>query len=212
MPVTAVGKIFMTFDGNDFVGSAWTIGESAVFTAGHCVFDHDTDSFADHILFMPQYNNGTALGSWTSVRTVSLANWTNNRDFSADMGAFVTNRPVRPESGALGWWANTAPATGSPFNAIGYPARPAPNFNFNGQIMWHSIGDYTQEKNPFQMCNNMTQGCSGGPWVMTSSGGNYAKGLNSFRFTNEPERMYSPEFGEGFLALINWLRNEDAYD
>src|ERR1700692_3396936 len=36
-PYQTVGKLYMSFGtGHDFVGSAWTIGESSIFTAGHC--------------------------------------------------------------------------------------------------------------------------------------------------------------------------------
>ena len=31
-PYSAIGKLFMTFDGEDFVGSAWVVAVSAVFT------------------------------------------------------------------------------------------------------------------------------------------------------------------------------------
>ena len=51
IPYCAVGKLFMTFDGARFVGSAWTIAGSGVFTAGHCVYDHDRGGWADNILF-----------------------------------------------------------------------------------------------------------------------------------------------------------------
>ena len=37
MPYSTIGKMFMTFNGQDYVGTGWVIAENGVFTAGHCV-------------------------------------------------------------------------------------------------------------------------------------------------------------------------------
>ena len=54
VPYRTVGKLFISFGtGNDFEGSAWTIAESAIFTAGHCVYDR-TLGWATSMVFRPQ--------------------------------------------------------------------------------------------------------------------------------------------------------------
>lgn len=206
LPYCPVGKLFMTFDGRNFVGSAWTTAGSGVFTAGHCVFDRDGGGWADKVLFVPQYHDGAApRGNWTAVQIASLRGWTENRDFKYDMAAFKTDRPIQPATGSLGWMANFPPDQG-PFTSVGYPSAAHPTHGFNGQRMWRSTGRFRSGPNPVQMWNDMTRGCSGGPWVVWKNGQVYANGLNSFRYTNDPASMYSPYFGEGLIALYNWVK------
>lgn len=71
--------------------------------------------------------------------------------------------------------------------------------------MWRCTGEYVSGFNPVKMENNMTEGCSGGPWVSSRDGRLYATGLNSFRWRSEPETMNSPYFGIGFLNLVDAL-------
>lgn len=207
IPYSAVGKMFMTFDGKDYVGTGWVIANKAVFTAGHCVYDRSNGGWADNILFVPQYDDGQMpIGSWTALQIHSLKGWTENRDFKYDLATFVVNQPIRDKTGSIGWMANYPPNQGR-YNSIGYPSRPISNFDFDGQNMWHSTGNYIGGRNPIQMQNNMAPGCSGGPWVIKRNNMAYANGLNSFRYTNEPNKMYSPYFGEGFLNLYNTVKN-----
>jgi V8-like Glu-specific endopeptidase len=203
LPYCTVGKLFMQFDGSNYVGTAWTIAEKAVFTAGHCIFDRSGGGWADKVLFVPQYHRGTEpVGRWAATRLHSLVGWTQNRDFKYDMGVFEVDRLIRPTTGSLGWMANFPPNQG-PYTSIGYPAA----LPFDGQEMWQSVGAYIDGSNPIQMHNNMTGGCSGGPWVAAKSGGPFANGLNSFRYNNNPNTMYSPYFGQGFLNLYDLVKN-----
>lgn len=191
----------MTFGTQDYVGTGWVISESAVFTAGHCVFANK--SWAKNILFIPQYDiSAPPIGRWSASISYSLNGWTSNRDFKYDMGVFKTHKPIGPKTGSLGWMANYAPNQG-PYKSLGYPAVPIQGFNFDGDHLWESIGGYISGTNPLCMHNNMTQGCSGGPWIVTRNRNVYVNGLNSFRFSNQPGVMYSPYFGDGFVNLYN---------
>lgn len=206
-PYSAVGKLFMTFDNQNFVGSAWVTGQSAIFTAGHCIFDEGVeDGWADRVLFVPQFHQGTEpLGRWAVTELHTLSGWAAGGEdkFKFDLGSARLDRPIRPQSGAIGWMANYPPDQG-PYQAIGYPARfLSAAFPFNGSEMWRSNGIYLGGDNPIKMANNMTQGCSGGPRLTAHNGEIYANGLNSFRWSNEPDTMYSPYFGQGFLNLLN---------
>lgn len=205
-PYSAIGKLFMTFDGQDFVGSAWVVAETAVFTAAHCVFDVERGRWADNILFVPQFNAGTTpVGDWTARLIVALEGWTQQRKFEYDLAAFVTDRPIRPATGSLGWMANHAPNQG-PYKAVGYPSQPLPGFRFDGRRVWQSIGGYIQGTNPVQMHNNMTGGCSGGPWIVARNRNVYANGLNSFRYNGQPTTLYSPYFGDAFLKIYEKVK------
>lgn len=208
LPYATVGKMFMAFDNKNYVGTGWVFAEKAVFTAGHCVFSSKDGGWADKILFIPQYDNGSAtVGRWTATTIYSLKGWTEKRDFKYDMGVFVTDTLIRPKTGSLGWMANYPPNQG-PYKSIGYPASPVPGHNFNGRHMWQCTGGYIKGNNPLQMHNNMTGGCSGGPWVVTRNRRVYGNGLNSFRYTTEPNTMYSPYFGDGFISLYNAVKAE----
>ncbi len=202
IPYCAVGKLFMTFDGARYVASAWTIGDSGVFTAGHCVYDRDGGGWADNILFIPQYDNGVEpVGRWAATQLATLNGWIagGSDQFKYDLAAFKVDRPIRPVTGSLGWIAN-GPLPQRCITGIGYPAA-AP---FDGRAMWRSTGKYVGGANPIQAYNDMTGGCSGGPWEIWQDGAPYTNGLNSFRYTNDPATMYSPYFGNGFIALKDW--------
>ncbi len=203
-PYQAVGKLFMTFDGVDYIGSAWTIAECGVFTAGHCVYDTDTDKWASNVMFKPRYSNGHALGTWHARALYSLTGWTKNHDWAYDMGAFLTT-PIRPSTGSLGWMANYSPNQG-PYTSIGYPAAVISGYAFDGKYMWQSVGDYISGTGPIQMHNNMTGGCSGGPWAVWRNGSWRANGLNSFRYSNS-NTLYSPYFGNSFLKLYKAVKD-----
>jgi hypothetical protein len=58
------------------------------------------------------------------------------------------------------------------------------------------------------MENEMTGGCSGGPW--TTLDDHVAIGLNSHRLVPHDNRMFSPLFDEDFLLLLDWLAEKDA--
>ena len=207
-PWQAVGKLYMVFGGKNYVGSAWAIAgtQSCIFTAGHCVYDK-ADGWATNVMFKGRYNNGASIGTWYIKELFSLKGWTDNRDFQYDMGACLATSAITPTMGALGWMANFPPNQG-PYTGIGYPAASVPGYNFNGQLMWQSIGDYINGTNPIQAYNNMTGGCSGGPWAVVKNGVPYASGLNSFRYTSNPSTMYSPYFGDGFLNLFNAIKGK----
>jgi V8-like Glu-specific endopeptidase len=205
-PYSAVGKLFMTFNGTNYVGSAWVVGERAIFTAAHCIFDEkQADGWADRVLFIPQYYRGEEpVGRWAVIGLHTLRGWTANGEdkFKYDMGAGFLDRPISDRTGSFGWLANVPPDQG-PYQSIGFPARYlSSDYPFDGREMWRCNGRYLSGSNPVQMANNMTQGCSGGPWVSLRDGTIYATGLNSFRWNTQPETMNSPYFGTGFLNLI----------
>lgn len=203
-PYQAVGKLFMTFGGQNYVGSAYVIGESTIGAAGHCVYD---GNWATNVLFAARYNNGADIGRWP-IRPDRLAaprGWTDNTDFAYDLGFGIAYRPIRPTTGKLGWMANY-PANQGPYTEIGYPASPISGYPFDGQRMWQSVGDYVDGSSIIQAEGNMTGGCSGGPWAVFKENDWRVNGVNSHRH-NDPNRIYSPYFGEAFINLIKWMNS-----
>jgi hypothetical protein len=49
--------------------------------------------------------------------------------------------------------------------------------------------------------NRMSQGCSGGPWVLGFGTGNYVNGNNSYFNVNGYEEMFSPYFDNRAKSL-----------
>ncbi|MCK4260965.1 MAG: trypsin-like serine protease [Halanaerobiales bacterium] len=199
-PYQLIGKIFMTFNGRDYVGSAWTIAESAIFTAGHCVYSHQEGVWATNILFEAGYSDGSFIKRWGSNNYYSLNGWVNDGDCASDMAVCIMDSPVSSTTGTLGWMASFSPNQGT-ITSIGYPADNTHNPNFDGKFMWKCVGKYISGSENIKMHNNMTGGCSGGPWIVMHNNKLYANGLNSHGYSNQPNKMYSPYFGQGFLNL-----------
>ena len=210
-PYAVVCKLFMSFGNDNFVGSAWAIGESAVFTAGHCVHDR-ARGWATNILVQSGYNNGAFTGSWVLSNFASLTGWVEEEDFEQDMAIGITSSPIRPTTGKAGYIANVGQIQGN-IKSVGYPAEAIPNFNFNGERMWECDGAYlgrgtgTGDDDIMAMQNNMTGGCSGGPGFYERAGTQYAIWVNSFRFSNEPNILRSPYFSSGFTNLVQWMKD-----
>lgn len=204
-PFSAMGKLFMSFNGRDVSGSAWVGGESALITAGHCLYDAESgDGWADKVMYVPQYHQGEEpVGRWWARTIHILSGWRSHGPDSRlyDIGAVRLATPVAPVTGSLGWAAHTPPA--SAYLASGYPRDwLSPQYDFDGREMWGCLGKRTSGTNPIKMANNMTRACSGGAWLVRRNSKIYATGLNSFRPPGEPLRICSPAFAEGFLNLM----------
>lgn len=205
-PQCTVGKMYMTFGDKNYVGSAWAVGESAIFTAGHCVHDKSLGGWARNLLFAGRYHRGSYVGRWAipSNRVAAPKGWVDNRDFKYDMAVGIASSPIRPKMGKLGWMANY-PANQGPYTELGYPLKALPGYSFDGEQMWQCVGDYVDGTEIIQACGNMTGGCSGGPWTVERQGHWRANGLNSHRY-GDSNRIFSPYFGDAFLKLIDWMK------
>ena len=94
------------------------------------------------------------------------------------------------------------------FTAFGYPAA----YPFNGERQaWYEdylrVIDYNFNPPTNGIGCNLTGGASGGPWlvnyVYNSASGNYVNGVNSYKYNNDPNSIYSPYFGDGAINLYN---------
>lgn len=208
-PFSYVGKLFMREGDNDYVGSAWVIGEQAIFTAAHCLFD-DNGTFYDDVVFFPQYRDGSSLGGFGITQMAVDPRYyisSNNQNLDFDLGIALLDRPISHLTGIAGYTINPTSqiAIGELVTGIGYPAGSP----FDGSKMFKSKGRIVRDSAPgtteerfFGAENEMTGGCSGGPWVDSS---NIAIGINSFVFVGEnPPIMHSPYFGQGFVDLLEW--------
>lgn len=201
-PYQAVGKLYMEIGGQYWVGSAWVVGESTICTAGHCIYNQE---WATNVLFAARFNYDTAIGRWAIGLKAAPRGWTDNRNFEYDLGFGIADQPIRPTTGKLGWMANY-PANQGRYAEIGYPADAIPGFPFDGGRMWESLGNYIDGTSIIGACGNLTAGASGGPWAVFKENQWRGNGINSHRY-GDPNRLYSPYFGQAFVNLINWMRS-----
>jgi hypothetical protein len=92
--------------------------------------------------------------------------------------------------------------------AFGYPQAPP----FNGQYL---VGDngytYNGGGGTIYMVNYMTGGSSGGAWLNWFNGQwGYINGHNDFKYTNLPQYMFSPYYGNQVASLYNTVRGISA--
>lgn len=223
-PYSAVGKMFF-FDngGTGYVGSAWLVGPRAIITAAHCLFDRESGDFYNNMTFAPAYNgNATGQAEFQldeSVIDPRYANKPSEECLAWDFGAATLSTDLSQRFGYLGYDASGAIAS-EQVEAIGYPAEPRPippaenggardpeTYPLDGARMWRSVGDFLgADHGVHGAANEMTGGCSGGPWV----DGDIAIGLNSHRYVPHDNRMFSPVFDDDLLALVEWLDERGA--
>jgi V8-like Glu-specific endopeptidase len=224
-PYSAIAKMFFIDQNGDmFVGSAWVIGRRSFATAAHCLFDAEgSQDFYDNITFVPGFDGDNA-GGIPAVESAVHPTYQSEsfpKHLRWDFGVATVDHDLIADFGALGYDASGS-ISAAEIEAIGYPAesRPIPrtrnggqtdseSFPFDGSNMWHSIGDFLDEADDLHgMENEMTGGCSGGPWITPDD--HVAIGLNSHRMVPHDNRMFSPLFDEDFLLLLEWLAERDA--
>ena len=208
-PYRAVGKLFARIGGADRTGTAFVVGERCLFTAGHCIYPGPPGLWADRVAFAPAYRQGADRRLWTAASLHTLAGWTVQRSDARayDIGGIILSQPIDQATGKIGWYANLPPNIGS-FHSVGYPNQwISPQYPFDGRTMWRCAGGQVSAGRIQTMANNMSEGASGGPWLIERNGMIYANGVNSYRRSDQPERLSSPYFGEG---VINMMRRLEA--
>ena len=228
-PYRTVGKLFFSDGTFNFVCSASSIGNHAVWTAGHCVHSGGpSGSFFQDFMYIPGYKDGQPLvpvavwDSWFTAVTVS--GWGASSNLAFDHGGVVFNPTTVGGHkvsvvGTLGFGANLP--DDQHWTQFGYPA--AAPFNGGRMIICaasRSTSDTSFDPNPRPVAHgcDQTGGSSGGPWVLDfnqgtgggsggASGGGILNGNTSYIYVIpfEPEQMYSPYFGTGAINIFNFL-------
>jgi V8-like Glu-specific endopeptidase len=204
-PYIAVGKVFFTQNGTNFVCSGASVASpaatQAVWTAGHCLND-GSNTFNTSTVFVPSYRNGVApYGVFPATVLVVHSAWHGSHDFTRDLGAFRVGlngagQTLQSRVGSLGYAFNQSRI--QHYNDFGYP-QAAP---FNGAWLTtcqasHAFDDITIAgvgPDPFAIGCDMTGGSSGGPYIMRFKSGNFINGHNDYKYVNPalPLAMFSP--------------------
>jgi V8-like Glu-specific endopeptidase len=213
-PFTTVGKLFFKQGGISYVCSAASIGNYAIWTAGHCVHAGDgsgNGGFSTNVVFVPAYKNGAApYGQWTAAYSWVSSFWSESGNPAYDIGGFVlgakAGKRISQKVGSLGFAWNFGVA--QHWFVMGYPAAPP----FTGGTMQNCASSYAYSDVTFSPATSgvgcdLTSGISGGPWIMSlrASGGNYLNGQSTYRYIGFPQELFSPYFGDHAHGLYQCL-------
>jgi len=117
-PWSCNGKLFFTWKGTKYVGSAGSILNEVLLTAAHNIYDED--EWSDDFYYYPAYPEYGKRWSWSRVAIFTA--WKDHQDFAYDYAMILTNTSMK-EVGSLGCLRDL-PAKGRTWTAIGYPAEP----------------------------------------------------------------------------------------
>jgi V8-like Glu-specific endopeptidase len=213
------GKVFFTRPGvGNFVCSGTVVdarNRATVITAGHCVLD--AGRWSTNFAFAPGYGHllgiaNAPYGVWAASGEAAPQPWVDSQNLRFDVGAAVLARDVSGRSlqdvvGARGVAFNQT--VSQSFRSYGYPAQPSSEHAFDGMALWACDSSPPVADNPTSASGpstmgigcDMTGGSSGGGWV---TGAGRLNGLNSYRYTNQPDLMYGPYFGPTIKALYEY--------
>lgn len=213
-PYRTIGKLFFKRGSGSYVCSAASIGNNAIWTAGHCLHagNNSSQGWSKNVVFVPAYKDGNApFGQWPAAQLFTSWRWYQNGNpngLSEDWGGAIlfpqNGKKISQRVGWLGFawnwnryqhWNAMGYPQASPFNGRRLIANPA-SFAYAGSIAGtdtNGIG-----------CD-MTGGSSGGPWVMKFGTGNYLNGNNSYRRSTKPQEMFSPYFNSNAKTFRDFV-------
>jgi hypothetical protein len=220
-PYRTVGVLFFTQNGIDYRCSASSIGNYAIWTAGHCVSD-GAGNWSTNFLFIPAYRDGNPpawWAQWTGANAWTTTAWHYNSELCRDIGGVVLNLSANGRKVSYVGWLGFAwnfPRDQHWFE-IGYPAG-AP---FNGNRMIICASSHSSDDNPGCPAGSpntigagcdQTGGCSGGPWIKNFAGvsgaTNFLNGNFSYHYIGFESEKYSPYFDDMAYGLWDILVNE----
>lgn len=173
---------YSTPDGTRSRCSGFMIGEWALATAGHCVFNRDPNHGEFDWMPMPSYTAFVAVdgdnlnyGYCGVSDLMSVTGWTSSGSVEYDYGAVLLNCGVGAASGWFGLQWKSGSHTGDPARVTGYPGEYTP------PTMWTHNGDIlgTANRRLFYGIDT-TGGQSGAPVAESCSGGSCAFAVHAY--------------------------------
>jgi hypothetical protein len=214
------GKVFFTNQTNhlNYVCSATVVnseGRDTVWTAGHCVHGGAGGTWHANWTFAPNYHNGVDpyYGLWTANQLWTRTAWASSSDLTEDMGVAIMN--TRNGYHIVNYTGGQGIAWNYSKNYyaydFGYPQAPP----FDGTKLIGCVGTTFPEwvflwwsADTIGLHCDMTGGASGGAWLRWFDGNwGYINGLNSYKYDNDPNTIYSPYFDNAAASLYNAVRN-----
>lgn len=137
-------QLEITFcDGSVYIGSGFVLSDSAIVTAGHCVYEYITDPingrWVSSIRVAPAYENGSMpYGSVTATSFSCGSGWSSKSDVTQDWGLIHVNNNFTSRCGRLGLRYQSNSYVGSDVFVAGYPVRKGDSLEMvvNGMYMY----------------------------------------------------------------------------
>jgi hypothetical protein len=229
-PNRTAGKIFFTLPGDgpdagDYSCSGTAVrspSRSLVWTAGHCVFDPGAlgAGYATNWEFVPAYSAGSKpftarepFGEWPAVSLATPTRWHGSDalaggDFAFDLGAATVSPhggvPLQDRIGARRI-AFDQPRN-LKYSAFGYPAFGPPP-EFDGRHLFRCRSAYRGSDHrigppaPIGISCDLTEGASGGGWVVRRHHRGYVVSVTSYGYKGQPNKLYGPYQGNAAQRL-----------
>ncbi len=89
LPFKAICKLYMkSATGKNYIGTGWLSHSNKLYTAGHCIYDHDEGGWMQNIIVVPgKSGSNEPFGRFTAAELITTNGWINNRSHRLDMGA-----------------------------------------------------------------------------------------------------------------------------
>ncbi len=204
-PNRVQGKVVVQFnsDPNQIYDCSGTMVNSVqrniVFTAGHCVYDHETSAYPSAMVFIPAYQNGMEpYGEFSAVSVNTTAGWVNTKSFSYDMGVVQLAGTPEDVIGSRGIAFDLNPVNRK-FRIYGYPALPESDYDgerlircdakFSGRDGDGGGGSLALPAGGGSLF--MRQGASGGGWITV---GNFVNSVTSYGYCDSAPRLLRIHF------------------
>lgn len=207
-PYYAIGKVFFSIGNSEYVCSGSIAQKrNLVWTAAHCIYDHDFNDYVTDWIFLPQYFNNTApLGMYYATRIFAPGQYisADREEYDYGIAEFSSNFPS--SYGSFSLVTNIDSPGTTNYIAYGYPQGDP----FDGQFInrCSSLGCYrdptTSPRSVGIDCTS-TGGSSGGPWLV--NGNTQIAGVVAYGYDELPGELYSPFFDDDtqdfYTAVVN---------
>jgi V8-like Glu-specific endopeptidase len=220
----AVGKVFFTLGGEDYVCSGTLVGgkrPDVVLTAAHCVTGGPgkggATQWAANWMFVPGFVDGLLpYGEYTARRFFVSKDWTGPQGGSEQYDAAFVQVTTATLHGVSGpWVSGTAqPPPGLPVKfagrqdaaplsrtyVFGYPAE----LPYSGLYLNYCAGSVVASRGSVRTPCGMTAGDSGGPWLAgfgPRSGSGQVVAVSAYKVSGNPRVLYGAVLGPQARAL-----------
>ncbi len=199
-PYNAGGKLFFTNDGKDYVASAQFCEDSnLLLTAAHCIKDAKTGKWSENIVFKRGYNC-SLYSQKVAIKACAIRQEWLSGSYGADFAFAVTKE--KSEVQVLKSKINVNQSDYC--LSFGYPG----NFHSGEKMGYIETSLRSHTHNILCMPGNiMSNGCSGGAWLIKENNEFYVVSVNSFSYKNNVNDEYGPRFSDTFVSLLEYAKS-----
>jgi V8-like Glu-specific endopeptidase len=203
-PYRQVGRLFFRQNGTRYScsGSSVVGGyRHVVYTAGHCL-NNGAGVWSTDVVFVPGRRDGKSKNPYGTFAAKELwvpSGWVDFKWWAYDLGAFNVGKnkkgkTLRKAVGALGFAYLEGAA--QHWDIFGYPALSPWKGNklITCSTSWGYSDSNVEGPNSLGVGCDMTNGSSGGPWILGLRRRNLLNGVTSYGYPDEPDAIYSPYF------------------